>query len=112
MLETTDLECQRGDRRLFAGVGFRLEDGELLYLQGSNGSGKTSLCNVLTGRTRPTDNDARGVTSRSHSYAPFEAQGHRIAKAYGVASAEDFTGAVRASTQSETERPLVITCGH
>jgi energy-coupling factor transporter ATP-binding protein EcfA2 len=45
---------------------------------GATGSGKTSLCNVLTGRTRPTDNDARGVTSRSHSYAPFEAQGHRI----------------------------------
>ena len=49
MLETTDLECQRGDRRLFAGVGFRLEDGELLYLQGSNGSGKTSLLRMLCG---------------------------------------------------------------
>jgi predicted GTPase len=45
---------------------------------GATGSGKTSLCNVLTGRTRPTDSDARGVTSRSHSYAPFEAQGQRI----------------------------------
>ena len=41
-----------------------------------------------------------------------EAQGHRIAKAYGVASAEDFTGTVKASTSSEAERPLVITCGH
>jgi hypothetical protein len=41
-----------------------------------------------------------------------EAQGHRIAKTYGVASAEDFTGTVKASAQSEAERPLVITCGH
>lgn len=45
---------------------------------GGTGSGKTSLCNVLTGRTRPADNDARGVTSKSHVYLPFEAQGHRI----------------------------------
>jgi energy-coupling factor transporter ATP-binding protein EcfA2 len=45
---------------------------------GATGSGKTSLCNLLTGRTRPADNDARGVTNKSHAYLPFEAQGHRI----------------------------------
>jgi len=45
---------------------------------GATGSGKTSLCNVLTGRTRPTDNDAHGATCKSHTYLPFEAQGHRI----------------------------------
>ena len=41
-----------------------------------------------------------------------EAQGHRIAKSYGVATAEDFTGTVKVATSSEAERPLVITCGH
>ncbi|HRQ45776.1 MAG TPA: GTPase domain-containing protein [Rhodocyclaceae bacterium] len=45
---------------------------------GATGSGKTSLCNVLTGLTRPTDNDARGVTSKSHAYVPFTVEGHRI----------------------------------
>lgn len=49
MLETANLECIRGDRCLFAGVGFRLEEGELLYLQGRNGSGKTSLLRMLCG---------------------------------------------------------------
>lgn len=49
MLETSDLECQRGDRRLFAGLGFRLDAGELLYLRGHNGSGKTSLLRMLCG---------------------------------------------------------------
>ena len=53
MLETSNLECIRGDRHLFAGVGFRLEDGELLHLQGSNGSGKTSLLRMLCGLLPP-----------------------------------------------------------
>lgn len=41
-----------------------------------------------------------------------EAQGHRVAKAYGLASAEDFTGSTpRLAADSAAERPLVITCG-
>lgn len=47
MLEVSNLECIRGERRLFAGVGFRLDAGEMLYLQGANGSGKTSLLRML-----------------------------------------------------------------
>ena len=47
MLEVSNLECVRGERRLFAGVGFRLDAGEMLYLQGPNGSGKTSLLRML-----------------------------------------------------------------
>ncbi len=49
MLEVTGLECVRGERRLFAGVGFRLGGGELLLLQGHNGSGKTSVLRMLCG---------------------------------------------------------------
>ena len=47
MLEVSNLECVRGERRLFAGIGFRLDAGEMLYLQGANGSGKTSLLRML-----------------------------------------------------------------
>jgi heme exporter protein A len=49
MLEVSSLECVRGERRLFAGVGFRLGGGEMLSLQGENGSGKTSLLRILCG---------------------------------------------------------------
>lgn len=57
MLEASNLECVRGERRLFAGVGFRLEGGEMLYLQGRNGSGKTSLLRMLCGLTPPADGE-------------------------------------------------------
>jgi len=53
MLDATDLECQRGTRRLFAGISFRLAPGECLQVQGANGSGKTSLLRILCGLSRP-----------------------------------------------------------
>lgn len=39
---------------------------------GATGTGKTSLCNALTGKTRPTDNGAKGITAKSHLYAAFQ----------------------------------------
>jgi heme exporter protein A len=53
VLEVRDLECVRGDHRLFAGLGFSLQAGELLYLRGSNGSGKTSLLRTVCGLMAP-----------------------------------------------------------
>jgi energy-coupling factor transporter ATP-binding protein EcfA2 len=45
---------------------------------GSTGTGKTSLCNTLTGKGRPTDNGAKGITAKSHLYPPFDFNGSRI----------------------------------
>lgn len=53
MLEADKLECIRGDRRLFKAVSFRLDPGNLLYLQGKNGAGKTSLLRILIGLLPP-----------------------------------------------------------
>ena len=55
MLEADNLACVRGERRLFAGLGFQLEAGELLYLQGRNGAGKTSLLRMLIGLLPPEE---------------------------------------------------------
>ena len=59
MLEVSNLECIRGERSLFAGVGFRLDAGEMLSLQGSNGSGKTSLLRILCGLSHPAAGEVR-----------------------------------------------------
>jgi len=49
MLESVDLTCVRGDRTLFSELNFSVQSGELLYLKGHNGSGKTSLLRILSG---------------------------------------------------------------
>jgi heme exporter protein A len=49
MLKVSGLACSRGERRLFADVGFSLETGEWLHVQGANGAGKTSLMRLLVG---------------------------------------------------------------
>ena len=59
MLSVSNLECQRGDRRLFAGVGFRLGTSELMYLRGRNGTGKTSLLRQLCGLLPPAAGEIR-----------------------------------------------------
>ena len=59
MLEVSHLECVRGERSLFADVGFRLNEGEILYLQGKNGSGKTSLLRILCGLAHPAAGEVR-----------------------------------------------------
>ena len=53
MLEISELCCVRGDHRLFAGLSFTLSAGELMQVQGPNGSGKTSLLRTLCGFAMP-----------------------------------------------------------
>lgn len=50
---THDLACSRGYRDLFAGLNMHLQAGEILRVEGKNGSGKTSLLRILAGLAQP-----------------------------------------------------------
>jgi len=52
-LQGIDLSCIRDDRVLFEGLNFQLQAGQILLLEGKNGSGKTSLLRILCGFREP-----------------------------------------------------------
>jgi heme exporter protein A len=67
MLEVVNLGCTRGDRRLFKGLNFSVQPGELIELRGANGSGKTSLLRILSGLATPAEGEVlwQGTSIRS-----------------------------------------------
>ncbi|HET6537162.1 MAG TPA: heme ABC exporter ATP-binding protein CcmA [Sphingopyxis sp.] len=54
MLLTLDnIACVRGDRLLFKNLSLRLDRGDALWIQGPNGTGKSSLIRLAAGLLRP-----------------------------------------------------------
>jgi heme exporter protein A len=49
MLQVRQIECTRGNRRLFRDLSFRLGANQALRVGGENGSGKTSLLRMVVG---------------------------------------------------------------
>lgn len=58
-LEAHDLTLFRGERCLIEGLSFALDSGEMLLLEGANGSGKTSLLRALAGLLALDEGDIR-----------------------------------------------------
>ncbi len=84
MLEVTNLDCVRGDRKLFGDINLTLKPGTFLQVQGANGSGKTSLLRILCGLLAPARGEVRwqGANIRSLAEDYFSAVtyiGHRSA---------------------------------
>ncbi len=57
LLETRELTCVKDDRVLFEGLNLALKPGQILLVEGQNGSGKTSLLRILTGLNLPESGD-------------------------------------------------------
>jgi heme exporter protein A len=66
VLEGIDLACERGERRLFTGLFFRVESSAWLHVTGDNGAGKTSLLRTICGLLTPAAGEIRwnGVATR------------------------------------------------
>ena len=52
MLKVVDLRCERDDRILFSNLDFQLSPGQVLQIEGANGTGKTTLLRILAGLSR------------------------------------------------------------
>lgn len=59
MLDALDLTCVRGDRRLFHRLTLGLAPGQLMQVEGDNGTGKTSLLRILAGLSLPALGEVR-----------------------------------------------------
>lgn len=68
-----DLACRRGERLVFAGLSFRVADGEALLLRGPNGSGKSSLLRCMAGLLTPV----AGVQTWNDQSTALDVESHR-----------------------------------
>jgi heme exporter protein A len=59
MLSAHGLTCERGQRRLFAGLDLAIDAGQWLHVRGENGAGKTSLLRLLAGLAKPEAGEIR-----------------------------------------------------
>jgi heme exporter protein A len=69
MFDVINLGCVRGERRLFRGLNFSAQAGELIEVRGANGSGKTSLLRILCGLAQPAEGEVRWAGNNIHSLA-------------------------------------------
>jgi heme exporter protein A len=76
LLAARALACRRGERLLFDGLDLELRPGQLLWLRGANGRGKTSLLRLLAGLSHPAsgevlraDRARRGLVYIAHANA-------------------------------------------
>ncbi|HEY6805004.1 MAG TPA: cytochrome c biogenesis heme-transporting ATPase CcmA [Pyrinomonadaceae bacterium] len=66
-MDVVNLECIRGDRRIFSNVNFSLQPGTFLQVTGANGSGKTSLLRILCGLLSPAEGQVNWDGTNIHS---------------------------------------------
>ena len=57
MLKVNNLSLERGGRKLFERISFHVSGGQVLQIKGANGSGKSSLLQVLAGDLKPTSGE-------------------------------------------------------
>jgi len=69
-LELIDIEIVRGHRTLVSGLSLILDTPQLLWVEGGNGIGKTSLLRTCAGLSRPSSGQVIWSMSRTSCKAP------------------------------------------
>jgi len=70
-LEVKNLACWRNDRNLFDDLNLSLSPGNVLFLQGENGSGKTSFLRILCGFRLPDEGEISWDNQRVSSFPEY-----------------------------------------
>ena len=90
-LRLVDVACRRGERLLFSGLNETLAPGEMLWLRGGNGRGKTSLLRLVAGLAAPEHGQILWGDAPARRNAAFAAQLVYIAHANALK--DDLTAA-------------------
>jgi len=72
LLRAADLSLAFGNRTLFEGLTFTIEEGERVGLVGVNGSGKSTLMKVLAGAVKPDRGELQLQRGKAVTYLPQE----------------------------------------
>jgi heme exporter protein A len=110
LLEASSLAGSRGDRRLFQHLAISLHAGQVMWLRGRNGRGKTTLLRLLAGLSTPAQGDIR-VLGQSLKGAPvalrssvgYLAHANALKDDLTAAEALSFVGALAGYTPSPAE---------
>jgi heme exporter protein A len=101
-LELRGLRCVRGSRALFGGVSAKASPGQMLRVQGENGSGKTSLLKMICGLAAPVEGEIfwRGRPIRASGESREEFHEHLVYIGHAAALKDDLSAIenLRAST--------------
>ncbi len=84
ILEAHGLSCKRGSAELFSNLNFTIESGEALIVEGSNGSGKTSLLRILCGFNQPVEGQISWCDEAIDKHEDYQQQISYIGHASGV----------------------------
>ncbi len=110
LLEVSFLAGSRGERRLFQNLAISLLAGQVMWLRGRNGRGKTTLLRLLAGLSTPAQGEIR-VLGQSLKSAPvslrsavgYLAHANALKDDLTAAEALSFVGALSGHTPSPAE---------
>lgn len=112
-LGVNNLTCSRNEQILFSGIGFSVHAGQLLMIEGANGSGKTSLLKTLCGFIPPDEGEVlwRGSDIRQcmdDYLAEMSYIGHHNGVKGGLTCAENLKVACVLSAYGDSVDPAAV----